>query len=112
MEPLEDAREIGGVDAVARVRHDQLGLVAGATQRHVDAAAPRRVLHGVRDQVRQHLLQAHAVADDERGARVDRGLREHFAPVQVLPRRFDHVLHHAAEIHELALHVQLAGHDA
>ena len=72
--------EILGRDADARVGHRDLDRAVAHTGPHVDAAAFRRELQRVRQQVEQHLLHLALVAADLADALVD--LRP-----SVMPRR-------------------------
>ena len=60
---FEDVRQERRLDADAGVGDDQRVVLAVAAERHRDAAARRRELHRVREQVPDHLLQPIGIAE-------------------------------------------------
>src|SRR5262249_728620 len=62
---IEDLRQLFGTDALARIAYDELDAVVGAAQADVNAAAGWRELQGVRNEVRDDLMQAVTVAPDD-----------------------------------------------
>jgi hypothetical protein len=81
VEALEHARQLVGVQPDAVVAHADGRAPFVGVDRHLDRAAVRRVLHGVREQVGEKLLQPRLVphAPERRG-------RAHLEPVPVARR--------------------------
>lgn len=69
LERLEDAVEVLGGDADAGVPHVEDDTVALAVHADAHLAARRGELHGVGEQVEQHLPHAHRVAEQRRHGR-------------------------------------------
>ena len=65
-------KELGG-DALPRVGHADLRLALHARQPHHDATAGRRELHGVGEEIPDHLLQAVGIAHEGRRGRMEIG---------------------------------------
>jgi hypothetical protein len=63
-EALEDVRQEGGIDATAAVRDPDLRVRVHPIDTDDDPPVPRRQLHGVGEQVPDHLLQPGQVARD------------------------------------------------
>ena len=55
VEAFEDVRQLGGVDAYARIGYAQLSTVSGGLERHPNFAAAWRELDCVAQQVAQYL---------------------------------------------------------
>lgn len=69
---VEDPRQVARRDADAGVAHRDGGLDVVGGDRHRDGARARRVLHGVADEVVEHLTQAERVGHDRCvGSRVE-----------------------------------------
>ena len=91
--------------------HD-LDLRADAPDVRLDAAAPRRELDGVRQQVPHRLLQPLAIAVDTRGAVLDDGLDAQALHLRGrLESSSTAADDHAAEVDELDVEAELAGDD-
>ena len=63
-ESIEDVRQARGGNALARVPHLEDGLASRAAQREIHAALVGCELDGVRQEVREDLLQAVGIRDD------------------------------------------------
>src|SRR5436190_2082143 len=73
MEPLEDAASLVCRDAVAVVADDEQGDEPVRDSGDLDVAATGRELQGVRDEVREHLLDPATIARRDAEARRQRG---------------------------------------
>ena len=62
---IEDARKLVGGNSRPGVAHLQHSRVGGATNFDVHAPASRCVFHGVVNEVRGHLFEAHGVRHDD-----------------------------------------------
>ena len=76
-EPLEHERQELRLNADAGVADDDLDVRVDALEPHLHAAALRRELDGVRQQVPDHLLQAIGIAGDRADARIEQRLHPH-----------------------------------
>src|SRR5882762_6236122 len=69
VEPLENAGEVLGGDAAARIAHPDDDVVPRALRGHADATTGRRMTHRVIKQIREDLLQRFGIAADSRAVR-------------------------------------------
>jgi len=98
-ERVEDALELGGGDAAARVGDLHLYLVAARARGHADGAAGRRRVERVGEEVQHDLLQLAALREQPRhpGVGLDGQLqprRRHRRPHQL-----HRLLHEAVDVH-------------
>ena len=103
VEAVEHVRQVLGRDARPAVLDDQHDLGAGRRRPQRDAAAARRVAHGVGDQVLQHLLEPPLVAKHGFGARADVPFERDAALVERALVPGERALEQAGERDRLAL---------
>src|SRR5207253_1335811 len=107
-EPVEDVREEGPGDPLARVPDGQARAVVEGLEADLDAPLRRGELDGVREQVREDLLDAGGVAHDGVGGAVDPRLELDAALHGARAGALDGGLDDAGELDGLVLDVELA----
>ena len=116
LELLEEPRERVGVHADAGVAHFKVQSRAGVLTRqvaHMQAhGACLGELHGIAQQVHQHLAQARGVAHHvHRHARVHVHVKGDALVGRPLAQQGDHVIEQGVQVEVNGLHIQLAGFD-
>ena len=111
-EHLEHRRQVLRLDADAVVGHRDPQLSAGHRRLQRDAAAARRVLGRVVEQVQQHLRQPRGIGIEPHGVGRQRHVQRVACRRDGGPRRLERTVHHAVQRHPLAAQRDLAAGDA
>jgi len=110
-EALEDVIDEGGLDALPAVAHGDLDGRGDARQPDLDAPATRSELHGVREEVPDHLLEARGVSDHVARAGIQDRRDAYVLRVRRGAHDVDRGLDHAHELHGHDVEPHLAGDD-
>ena len=111
-EAIEDVRQELHTDAGARVRNDDARLAWPRLEGHVDAAARRRELDRVRQEVPDDLLEPVRIDQGGRGRRRQMRAEHDVLAVGGRADAVDGALDDAAQVHRPHVETEPAGHDA
>ena len=111
-EALEHVGQEPRRDALPAVAHAHLHVRVHAAQVHLDVAAARRELDGVREQVPDHLLEPFGVGEHPAGRRVDEPGERDRLRLRRGRERVGRRLDDGSQLEGTAVELQLARHDA
>src|SRR5205085_8569933 len=97
-----------GADALAGVRHSNLGLRVGAFKPDLDTPAPWSELDSVGEQVPGHLLQAMRVAGDQPDMRIKRRLQFNHSGVSRRTHRLQRRFNQRDQVYRANIETELA----
>ncbi len=109
---LEDVRQEIGRDADARIADDDFDVRVDALDADLHDPLFRCELHGVRNEVPHHLLQAVGIAGNRAGAGIENRLHADLLGIRSERRRLDGIPHHVRHVDRLDVQPDLPRDDA